>query len=157
MADNQLPIQSDPDEVPPARTWLLAVLTALYCLIVVFLFASSQVSTGSSLWPFPGLYFLEIILFASLGLISIAKNSPPGKLIWTSLPWIGAGGLLSFVILGAWTIGFYLIPPMFLSIGVGVIEDRRKKDNLPLHIILYLAAAFVQAAIVLLVLSVNLS
>jgi hypothetical protein len=157
MADDRLLVQRDPDQVQPARTWVLAILTALYCLIVIFLFAVSQISTESSLWPFPGLYFLEIILLASLGLISLAKNSPPGAHIWTSLPWIGAGGLLSFVILGAWTIGFFLIPPMFLSIGVGVIEDRRKKDNLPLHVILFLTAAFIQAAIVLLILSVNLS
>lgn len=147
---NILPIQN-----PPPRSWLFAVLAAVSCLIPVILFTASQLTLGSSIWPFPGIYFLEIILLGLLALISVMKNSPAGKHSWTSLPWIGAGGLFAFVILGAWTIGFFLIPGMILSILVGATEDRRKKDNLGLHVILLLAAAFVQAVIVLFVVSIN--
>ena len=154
MTEEKFPVQSEPNQNRPLRTWFLAILTALYCLTVVILFAYSQVSMGSSIWWFPGIYFLEIVLFGSLSLVSVVKNSPAGQFAWNSLPWIGAGGLLAFVILGAWTIGFYLIPGMILSIVIGVIEDRRKKDNLPLHVILFLVAAIAQAAIVLLVLSI---
>jgi hypothetical protein len=140
-----------------ARSWVLAMITALYCLIVVILFAASQLSLpGSSIWPFPGLYFIEIFLLGCLGLTSLIKNAAPGRHGWTSLPWVGAGGLFAFVILGAWTIGFFLIPAMILSIAVGIFEDRRKKDNLPLHVILFLAAAIAQAAIVFLVLSADI-
>jgi hypothetical protein len=156
MADEKSSLQQG-SRVRPIQTWVLAILAAITCWIPVVLFAISQISIESSLWPFPGLYFLEILAFGVLGLISVVKDSPAGNHPWTGLPWIGAGGLLAFVILGAWTIGFYLVPAMILLITVGVVEDRRKKDNLSLHVILFLAAAFVQAAIVLLVVSVNVS
>lgn len=157
MPDEKSSIEPELTQVQPIQTWVFAILAAITCAIPAVLFTMSQISMGSSILPFPGLYFLEILALGALGVVSVIKNSPAGNHLWTGLPWIGAGGLLAFVILGAWTIGFYLIPGMVLSIIVGVMEDRRKKDNLQLHVILFLAAAFVQAAIIFLVVSVNVS
>ncbi|OGO72996.1 MAG: hypothetical protein A2Z49_07130 [Chloroflexi bacterium RBG_19FT_COMBO_56_12] len=136
--------------------WILSALGALNCLIVPAMFTYSQFSQPGTyladFWPFPAIYFIEIALFGLGCLISVAKNNPDRGSAWNYLPWISAGGLLAFVILGAWTIGFFLIPALLFLIGVGIISDRRKKDNLALHFIIFIGSAMVQSIIVFFVL-----
>ena len=135
--------------------WVFSILGAINCTVipVIFTYSLSSLSEGLiGLWPFPAIYFLEIVLFGLGCLVSVAKNSPERGSAWNFLPWVSAGGLLAFVILGAWTIGFFLIPAMLFFIGVGIVADIRKKDNLALHFIFFIASAMVQAIIVLFVL-----
>ena len=153
-------------QMPPSKSrlvkighpleWMFSALGAFNCLIVPAMFTYSQYSQPggypADFWPFPAIYFAEIALFGFGCLISVVKNSPDRGSAWNYLPWISAGGLLAFVILGAWTIGFFLIPAMLFFIGVGIISDIRKKDNLPLHFIFFILSAMIQALIVLFVL-----
>ncbi len=136
--------------------WLLMLLGVLDSYFVIFSFAQSQLSVPGyqlgDIWPLPAIYFLEILFFGVLSFISVVKNSQPGDLFWNSLPWICAGGLMSFVVLGAWTIGCFLIPAMIFFLLVGILADRRKKDNIALHFILFIAAGVVQSLFILLVL-----
>jgi len=149
-------------QMPPSKSrlvkighpleWILSALGAFNCLIVPALFTFSQFPQPegylANIWPFPAIYFLEIVLFGLGCLISVVKNNPARGSAWNYLPWISAGGLLAFVILGAWTIGFFLIPAMLVFIGVGIISDIRKKDNIPLHFIFFILSAMIQAFIV---------
>ena len=149
-------------QVPPDRSrlvkighpleWLLSVLGTFNCIVVPAMFTFSLFPNLEGdligFWPFPAIYFLEIVLFGLGCLISVVKNNPARGSAWNYLPWISAGGLLAFVILGAWTIGFFLIPAMLVFIGVGIISDIRKKDNIPLHFIFFILSAMIQAFIV---------
>ncbi|MBE9475169.1 MAG: hypothetical protein IMY85_09790 [Chloroflexi bacterium] len=53
---------------------------------------------------------------------------------------------MALVILGAWTIGFYLIPAMILFSIVGILADKRTQGDLALHLIFYVSAGIVQAS-----------
>lgn len=139
--------------------WVFSILGGLNCIVIPVIFTYSLYLQPEGfligLWPFPAIYFLEIMLFGLGCLVSVSKNSPARGSVWNFLPWISAGGLLAFVILGAWTIGFFLIPAMLFFIAAGIIADIRKKDNLALHFIFFIGSAMVQAMIVLLVLSLG--
>ena len=106
----------------------------------------------SALWSLQGFYFLEIILFGILGLIAVLKNSKQLNTFWSGIPWISSGFLLAFVIIGAWTIGFTLIPAMISFLLLGILIDRRLKGDSALHLIYFVSAAIAQAVLVFLAL-----
>jgi hypothetical protein len=136
--------------------WLFSILGALNCIIVVVLFTISQLSQpGGALldiWPFPLFYFFEITTIGLLPVIAVSLLSTNSKSNWSAVPWICSGILVAFVILGAWTIGFFLIPAMLLFLFVGIFADRRTKGETPLHIIFYVAGGLSQSIFVLLTL-----
>jgi hypothetical protein len=95
------------------------------------------------LFPLPGFYFIEIIFLGLLCLISIFVITPKSSL-WSAIPWICAGALLAFVVIGAWTIGFFLIPAMVSFVIVGILSGRRRKSDLSLFFIYFISAAIIQ-------------
>jgi hypothetical protein len=127
---------------------ILSMIALINCALVVFQFASFETSgfteRVSVLWPFPLIYFVEILVIGlAVLLISFIINED-SNLFWVAIPWICAGLLLAFVILGAWTIGFFLVPAMILFIIIGVLGDRESSGEIPLHIIYFVAAAIAQ-------------
>lgn len=124
--------------------WILAVVGAANCIVVPFFFVEGQ----SPLFPFPGLYLIEIALLGVLGLISIIVEQNEDSR-WRVVPWAVAGILLAFVVLGAWTIGFFLIPATLAFLLAGVLGDRRLNRPLVNHAGVFLIAAIVQAAVML--------
>jgi hypothetical protein len=136
--------------------WIFSILGALNSLIVAVLFTIYQLpQTGGELtdiWPFPLVYLVEIGILGILPVVAVGLLKEDKKSRWTVVPWICSGILVAFVILGAWTIGFYLIPAMLLFLFVGIFADRRTKGDIPLHIIFYVVGAIAQASFVLLTL-----
>ena len=136
--------------------WIFSILGALNCIIVAVLFTIYQLpQTGGKLtdiWPFPLVYLVEIGILGILPVVSVGLLKEDKKSHWTVVPWICSGILIAFVILGAWTIGFYLIPAMLLFLFVGIFADRRTRGDIPLHIIFYVVAAIAQASFVFLTL-----
>ena len=136
--------------------WVFSILGALNCIVVAVVFAISQLPQSSGvlldIWPFPLIYFIEITIIGILPVIVVSILRTSSKSAWSALPWICSGILVAFVILGAWTIGFFLIPAMLLFLFVGIFVDRRTKGEIPLHIIFYAAGGFSQATLVFLTL-----
>lgn len=139
-----MPSQTNLTRLTRIAEWLLAIVAVVNCIVVPFLFIQNQ----STLFPLPGLYFIEIALSGVLGLISVViehdENSP-----WHMVPWIVAGILLAFVVLGVFSIGFFLIPATVAFLGVGILGDRRLDRRMVYHVGLFLVAAAVQATIML--------
>jgi hypothetical protein len=142
--------------------WVLVLVGALLNTVIVALFAGGQAATpGASalqnLYPFPLLYFIEIIGFsflAILGLNAITPQSNRGR--WTQLfPWIAAGGLLAFVLLGGFSIGFYLIPGMLTFITAGILADRRQNRSIAGHATVLILVAIFQVTIMLVVATIQ--
>jgi hypothetical protein len=134
--------------------WLLCILGALNCILVAAVFTNSQL-TGeglTSIWPLPLIYFVEISVLGIVCLIAVAMLRNNSVSRWSGIPWICSGILLALVILGAWTIGFYLIPAMILFLIVGILVDRRTQGDIALHLIYYVSAGIVQASLVFLTL-----
>lgn len=150
MEDSKATTNRNPNTRTRALEWLLSLLGALNCILVAVVFTSSQ-SAGVeliSIWPLPLIYFIEISILGILCVLAVGmlRNNSDSK--WFAIPWICSGVLLAFVILGAWTIGFYLIPAMILFLIVGILADKRTKGEISLHIIYYVSAGIVQAIIV---------
>lgn len=136
--------------------WIFSILGAVNCIIVAVLFTIYQLpQTGGELidiWPFPLVYLVEIGILGILPVVAVGLMKDNVKSRWSVVPWICSGILVAFVILGAWTIGFYLIPAMLLILFVGIFADRRTHGDIPLHIIFYVVGAIAQASFVLLTL-----
>ena len=124
--------------------WLLATVGVVNCIVVPFLFAQNQ----SDLFPLPGLYFIEIALSGVLGLISVVNEHHEDSR-WQMIPWIVAGILLAFVLLGGFSIGFFLIPATVAFLGIGILGDRHSSRRMVYHAGFFLVAAAVQATIML--------
>lgn len=136
--------------------WVFSILGALNCTIVAVVFTIAQLPQPGGMlieiWPFPLFYLIEIILLGILCIIAVGMLSRDTKSSWSGIPWICSGILVALVVLGAWTIGFYLIPAMLLFLFVGIFADRRTQGDIPLHIIFYVAGAIAQASFVYLTL-----
>lgn len=142
--------------------WVLVLVGALLNTVIVVLFAVGQAATPGAtalrnLYPFPLLYFIEIIglsFLAILGLNAATPQSNRGR--WTPLlVWIAAGGLLAFVLLGGFSIGFYLAPGMLAFIVAGILADRRQNRSVAGHATVLILAAVVQVAIMLAVVAIH--
>lgn len=125
--------------------------------VVAVLFGAQQAATPGTPWqnlfPFPLLYLIEIIALSYLALLPMLPEEPDGESPGRTpaLIWISAGGLLAFVILGGFSIGFYLIPGMLAFVIAGMLADRRQNLSLTGHVGLMFLAASIQAAIMLIV------
>lgn len=135
---------------------VLVFAGAFLNMIVVVLFAFSQagMSRGSLLHTlFPLLYFIEILGLSFLALLPLIwAESGNERPVWVPvLPWIAAGGLLAFVILGGFSIGFYLAPGMIAFIAASILGDRRQGLSIAGHVAALILAAAVQVGIMLVV------
>jgi hypothetical protein len=127
--------------------WIAAAIGAITCAVVPFLFVTNQ----QPLFPLPGLYFIEIMLLGLLVLVATAAR--PTR--WGNLmPWVAAGVLLAFVILGGFSIGPPLIPALVTFVIVGVLADWQTGGNMALHLALFLSVAVIQAMLMLLLIMV---
>lgn len=131
------------------------------------------------IFPFPALYFIEIASLGVAGLISvyftgrgnntrfrpttssaspIGRDAPtylPGissrRGFWIAIPWVCAGITLTFVILGSFTIGPFLIPAFFAFLSLGMVLDWGERGAIPLHFIYFISAGIAQSLLVYLI------
>ena len=136
--------------------WILSIIAALTCIIAVIMFAFTNTSNFAeglmSQWPFPLIYFIEISAIGVISILSMGIIQRQGKSEWSAVFWIFSGMLLSFVILGAWTIGFFLLPAMIIFLLVGIRIDKKTGNDIPRHLIYFVAGGIAQALLVFLTL-----
>jgi hypothetical protein len=121
----------------------LAVVAAINCVVVPLFFAQQR-----PLFPFPGLYLIEIAVLGILGLtglLLVEPNSP----FWRGVPWAAAGVLLAFVILGGFSIGFFLIPATAAFLLAGFLMNWIERGLVVPYIGLFLIAAVLQVTLML--------
>ena len=96
----------------------LAVTGTALCLIISA-GAWWGLRVQQSLWPLPDLYLLEMLAVSALatwGIWSQAERPASMRLILT---WASIGIMLGFMILGAFTIGFFYLPVVVLLVQRG--------------------------------------
>jgi len=125
-----------------AGEWIAALIGAVNCILVPAMFAPSQ----SSLFPFPGLYFVQLVLIG-LGVLAFVVARPNVKPRWLALPWVAAGLVLAFVVLGGFSIGPFLIPAFLAFVATGVLVDLQTGGPIGRHLGYLLLAAVAQAAL----------
>jgi len=131
-----------------ALEWILVFIGAATCLVVVLLFAGQQ---PDELWPFPGLYFLDITILALFGAGSRIIPSSQTNPILLAAPWITGGELLPMVILGAFSIGVFILPAMLAFILSGILSDMQIKKGYAVHLRIAAIAALIQIALMIVV------
>ncbi len=125
-----------------AGEWIAALIGAVNCIIVPLAFAQSQ----EDLFPLPGLYFIEISLVGLLVLGFVALRPGLGWR-WLALPWVAAGIILAFVVLGGFSIGFYLIPALVAFVVVGWLANGQAERTKGTQIGQLVVAAVIQGAV----------
>mgnify|MGYP003374854895 CR=1 FL=1 len=75
----------------------------------------------------------------------VARSRP--KTRWPALPWVAAGIMLAFVVLGGFSIGPFLIPAFLAFLVTGVLVDVQTGAALARHIGLLIVAAVIQGAL----------
>jgi hypothetical protein len=105
-------------------------------------FAQNQ----GTLFPLPGLYFIEIALLGVLVLLYVAAR-PGLKVRWPAVPWAAAGILLAFVIIAGFSIGPALIPAVAAFVVAGLLGDWQTGESLARHAGVFLVAAVAQGAV----------
>ncbi|HLO17378.1 MAG TPA: hypothetical protein VK206_21270 [Anaerolineales bacterium] len=124
---------------------VIAVTLSLIISVRIWLAFSQQ----QPMWPLPDLYLLEMLAASTLAMLEILGNGRKQFRSHGILTWIAVGILLAFVVIGAWSIGFFFAPVAGLLAIAAIWSDRRHGRNLVVHLGIGLAAALVQAALML--------
>jgi hypothetical protein len=117
----------------------LALVGAADCVGVAAIFGV-QSATSGDFWLLPGLYFLQIGLLGVITLYSLTRAVHQPDTIWRGIPWISAGILFALVVLGAWSIGPFLIPAALAFLIAALLLDLRHSDAALTYIFLALLA-----------------
>lgn len=121
--------------------WIAVTIGAFTCVLVSVAFAQLD----QQMFPLPGLYLIEIAL---LGLIVMGYvvARPRSDTRWNAIPWVAAGIMLAFVILGGFSIGLFLVPALIAFAVTGFVVDLQDEGFMVGHLGLLLLAAVAQGA-----------
>ena len=124
--------------------WVAAVVGAATCLVVPAMF----VQAGGD-FPLPALYLLEIAVVGLLVVYFVYARHQLSER-WSVVPWLAAGIMLAFVILGGFTIGLYLIPALIAFAALGVLIDWEAGGlSIARNLGLLMVAAVAQGAVMI--------
>lgn len=145
-------MNNSPEKINVKRLleWIAALIGAVNCIIVPGAFFQS----GQTDFPFPFLYFVEIALLGVLVIGFVAARPRLGTR-WNALPWVAAGILLAFVILGGFSIGLFLIPAFLAFTITGFLVDLQTGGSMARHFGLLLVAAVAQGAVIMMLVSIR--
>jgi hypothetical protein len=73
---------------------------------------------------------------------------------WRAVPWIAAGALLAFVILGGFSIGFFLIPATVSFLLAGFLLNWLQSGRISKYIGLFLITAILQATLMVMLVQI---
>jgi hypothetical protein len=124
-----------------------ALLAAILCAALFFVLWGS-LSSYQQVWPFPGLYLLEMAVLAALGAYVFVSSQ--ARL--TVVSWGAAGAILAFCILGAWTVGLLYLPSALLLWTVSLFSDLRNRQPAAIHFGIFLLAGLAQAGLIVAIL-----
>lgn len=121
---------------------LLAILGAVFCLIITILFWLS-VSAHQNMWPLPALYFLEMVVLSIISAFIVVRGDPRDQFI----TWGTAGVMSAFSILGAFSVGFFYLPVALLFAILSVTSAVRNKQPIAAYSAIFLIAGIAQSAL----------
>jgi hypothetical protein len=127
---------------------LFASLAAVYCLIITILIWRS-VSSYQNLWPFPGLYFIEMVLVSLFGAFAFVRG------LVASLTWGAAGILSAFSLVGAMSVGFFYLPVALIFVALSTATDLKSKRPILAHLGIFLIAGLAQTVLIWIAIQLN--
>ena len=127
--------------------WIAVLIGAANCIVVSIAFWQGD-------FLFPALYLIQIALLGLLVTVFVAERRRLSTR-WNAFPWLVAGILLAFVILGGFSIGPFLIPAFLAFTIVGLLVDAQTHGSISRHAGLLFVAAVAQGALMVLMLSIS--
>ena len=119
----------------------IAVLAIIVCLITCLVIFQSLLSDPhQELFPLPALYLLEMIAASSVAAIGAFKEGE----VWNKVSWAAGGIIAAFVLMGAWSIGFFFIPTAVLVLITALLSWRRHHTQFLIGAISYVVAFVTQ-------------
>ena len=122
----------------------LAVTGALACLVITIILWLG-ISTYQSMWPLPGLYFIEMVALGILSAFTFFRADPRDRFI----TWGAVGVICAFSILGAFSVGFFYLPVALIFAIISLSSDVRNKQGLLAHLGVCLLAGLAQVVLML--------
>lgn len=118
-------------------TILLAFVGALIAVSGSLLVLIDQAQMpGTPVWPLPALVLIDWAILGVLGFLGVYFGKKTSPTCWQKTVWFATGALIPLVILGAFSIGlFVLVSLLFFLISAILItiqEKLRWRDNLGL-------------------------
>jgi hypothetical protein len=123
---------------------ILAILGAVFCLAITILIWGG-INQQQSMWPAPGLYFIEIVAICVAAAGLLVSGRPPGR----AAVWFSAGIVLAFSLLAAFSVGLYYFPVGLGFIIAGLVADRRAGQPMLGHMGFCIAGGIAQAVLIL--------
>ena len=127
----------------PLERFLIIAGTGI-CLITTTLIWWG-IAAHQSMWPLPGLYFIEMAALSVFSTLAFLRGRPAGKFI----TWGAAGIFSAFSILGAFSVGFFYLPVACLFGAAAILSDVRNKQPGITHLGVCIFAGVVQVALML--------
>jgi len=106
---------------------VLALIGALASTAGAALIGLSQIqATGMSLWPLPGLVLLDWLILGIAGILGAFQTVRSADQKWLQAIWLVTGAFVPLIILGAFSIGpFVLITYVLYLISTLILAVRR--------------------------------
>jgi hypothetical protein len=121
---------------------ILAILGAVVSLIITMIFWLS-VSAYQTMWPLPGLYFIEMVVLSTITAFIFVRGDPRDQFI----TWGASGVISAFSILGALSVGFFYLPVALIFTVISVTYAVRNKQRITAYIGIFLIAGIAQTAL----------
>ena len=140
---------SQPTVPPRLLEKLLSGIALAYGLTITTGFWIS-VAPHQSMWPFPGLYFIEVVFLPALLAFSVFRGSPQRARIAS----LSAGCVSVFSILGAMSVGLAYIPLVLLALVMAAVGRLVTRETLAQCAAFFVGSAALQALGMLFLVSV---
>jgi hypothetical protein len=109
---------------------VLAFIGTLYAIGGAWLvFADQAQLPGSAMWPFPGLVLLDWAILGILGFLGALFWNSPEAATWLKAIWFVVGALMPLIVLGAFSIGTFVLITWCFMLASAVINTFRSKGK----------------------------
>jgi hypothetical protein len=125
---------------------VISALGSVVCYITTYLIWRSLI-TYQDFWLLPGLYFIELLLGASICFLAYLLKSPQAS----TITWIYSGILCVFILLASFTVGILFVPVFLIFTALSLFSTIRQRLNLLPKLGLFLCAGLIQLALMLII------
>jgi hypothetical protein len=110
---------------------------------------------GERIWPLPGLILMDWAILGILGFIAVLLINRPHGSTWLKAIWFVIGALIPLVILGAFSIGPYVLITFLFFLATSVIIATQIKNKWLEYLGLVLLGIICNLGLYFLMLAVN--
>jgi hypothetical protein len=132
-----------------AVEWIAALVGATICVLGAIVTAENQLkpfelsqSPAQILWPLPGLALIDWAALGLLGLAFVAPSNIHQAWIWSKFTWAICGALVVLMILGAFSIGPYVMWAVLCFAIAGALAWAYQKPRLVADLLALALGAF---------------